>query len=87
MLIRITKVAPGCIMQPGQLIRVGDRRGWRLIEDGYAVACEDKPKPPTRNPRITYYSSPYMMPPRFICGCGMVFDDEESLKKHKAECC
>jgi len=36
-LIRITKAGPGCVMQPGTVIKTNDKRAQYLVEQGFAV--------------------------------------------------
>jgi hypothetical protein len=96
--IRIVKSGPGCVYAPGSILQVSDKKALYLIGEGFAEGI-DAPltltmKPRTirekagavRKPRSRPPLSPHMLPPRHICGCGLVFPDRGSLDKHRKEC-
>jgi len=87
MLIRITKSAPGCTYQPGDLIKVPDKKAKHYIAEGFAQRADDAwdiVSVPAIQPKNT--GNPYMLPPRHICGCGFVATSADNLRAHKREC-
>jgi len=87
MLIRIVKSGPGCVMQPGSIMRINDKRAKHLISIGYAVSADEAVRIVTKSEvRPSQIKTVKFLPPRYICGCGMVFKSSEELKEHKAEC-
>lgn len=92
MLVRIMEKNPGCVFEIGQLLRMGDREGQHIIDEGYAEEVPESAvqKPPEDKRRVVRSApkgpSPYMIPPRHICGCGFVASDAASLAEHKKGC-
>jgi len=90
MLIRLTNPSRGSNFEPGQLIRVGDKEGANLVNEGIGeqvgeseVQKFDAPAPKgPRPPR----GNAFMLPPRWIHSCGFVAKDEDELKIHAASC-
>lgn len=83
MLIVITAESPGCVFEIGQLIRVNDQRGQKLIDDGYAqcadgyIATESAPKES---------GNPFMQPPMHLHKCGYVAGSAAELVEHDRSC-
>lgn len=90
MLVRIVEKRPGCVWQPGQLLKLSDKAGRSWIKRGLAVEVVEQyspadpvnpPPPPPEQP-----IKAYMQPPRFICACGFVAKNKKSLVEHRAQC-
>ena len=94
MLIRIVESGPGCVMQPGSLVRIADKRAKHLISIGFAVPYnaefreDDKELTKVTKANTTFTSIPVvkMEPARLICGCGQVFKTGKELLIHRKTC-
>jgi hypothetical protein len=86
MLIQIVKESPNCTWQLGLILKMQDKRAQRLIDDGIAIAVEDGIREYNVPAPVRRKGNPFMLPPRFICGCGMVFDNSEELEGHREKC-
>jgi len=84
--VRITESGPGCVYEPGSLIRLSDKKALKLIEAGKAISAEDITYPDRVEVAPRMRGNPFMEPPRWICRCGQVFKDEASLKEHRLAC-
>jgi hypothetical protein len=92
LLVRVIKKGPGCVYQPGSLLKTDDKSAMHLINIGFAEAVDpiDMGERITRtsrkNHQIPRVGNPFMLPPRFICGCGYVAKNAELLQQHRGEC-
>lgn len=93
MLIRIIKENPGAVFGVGQLIKVGDKQGLDIIEQGWGAQADEieiaRPAIPAmgrKEPPKARGANPFMMPPRHLCGCGWVAKTEEELTEHMKDC-
>ena len=79
-------------MRPGQVVQVPDKIAENWIREGYAEFVDGsvpRKSEVAQQKSIRLQSStpvPHMMPPRYICRCGFVAKDEESLAEHQKEC-
>ena len=87
MLVRILVQNPGSVLEVGQLIKVGDTQGNAMVRAGLGEQVDEIEviKPPI--PRVSRErGNPFMLPPRHIHSCGMVFKNEQELEEHARSC-
>jgi len=68
-LVRIVKSGPGCVYQPGSIIRISDKKAKYLIDTGYAVSANEPVRIVTKSEvRPSRIKTVKFLPPRHICG-------------------
>ena len=87
MLVRVVKSAPGCVYQPGSLLKVTEKKANLLIEAGIAEPADGKiTYPPETLLRRGAVANDFTKPPRHICKCGFVAKSASGLKNHQRSC-
>lgn len=86
MLVRVIKDNPGTVYKSGALVRISDKQAAFLIEQGFALPADEAQldRPIEAKPRKS--DNPFLLPPRFIHGCGYVAKSAEELEAHDKVC-
>lgn len=89
MLVRVIKCSTGCNFEPGQLLRMGDKEAQNLIIAGFAERADESEVQkwePSVNSVPLLRGNGFMLPPRFLHGCGYVAKSAEDLEVHSQSC-
>jgi hypothetical protein len=83
MLIRITESSAGCVYEPGQLLKMGDKQGQHLVDKGLAEIVEQEIPEVPRRSQGRPKPSTHMLPPRHIAPDGRVFKNQFELDQYR----